>query len=80
MHKESKHNIHKNKIYCGTVIFNALKKEMGVLYGNEFRFKSVTLTHDGMLHPRQILTLDKELKQLLKELEVKFQENSHGHR
>ncbi len=80
MLKAKQDDTHKNKIYCGTAIFNALKKEIGVLYGSEFKFKDVKFVCDECLHPRQMLTLDKELKKLLKELEVKFQENEHGHR
>lgn len=71
-------DIHKNKIYCGTACFAAIKKEMNVLYGNAFKFKNVTFVQDENLHPTQIITLDRELKQILKELENKYQENSHG--
>ncbi|WP_024591345.1 hypothetical protein [Pseudoalteromonas sp. S8-8] len=80
MLKAKQDDAHKNKIYCGIEIFAAIKKEMGVLRGGAFSFKYVKFVCDECLHPRQMLTLDKELKKLLKELEVKFQENEHGHR
>ena len=80
MLKANQEDTHKNKIYCGIEIFEALKKEMGVLSDGKFSFNYVIFVCDECLHPCQLLTLEKELKKLLKELEIKFQENSHGHR
>ena len=72
-------DIHKNKIYCGTDFYLAMRAECGVLYGSSFRFKHITFVQDENLHPRQLLTLDRELKQILKELENTYQENTNNH-
>ena len=78
MPENNKTDIHKNKIYCGTAFFAAIKKEINVLHGNAFKFKNVTFFEDENLHPNQIITLDRELKQILKQLENKHQENTNA--
>ena len=71
-------DIHQNKIYCGKEVYLAMRAECGVLYASSFRFKHITFVQDENLHPRQLLTCDRELKQILKEFKNKHQENTNA--
>jgi len=64
------------RVFCGTDIFTAIKDGRVVFNGEHL--KGVTLVHDQHLLPMELLTFDKELKKLLKELEVKFQESCNA--
>jgi len=62
----------KKTIFMGPDAFDKLKKHLSILYPcNEVKHEGVTYRLNWMLEPLQCVTMDKDITQILKELDEK---------